>query len=290
MNAPRLRSVLYVPGANARALEKARQLPADGLILDLEDAVAPEAKDGARESACEAARSRAYGGRVVAIRVNGAGTPWHEPDMAAAVSARPDAILVPKVDSAQDVLAVERLLGQLGADDRTRLWVMLETPAAVLDARVIAAASERVSVLVLGTNDLLAELRAADVPDRRPLETSLTLCLLAARATGRTILDGVYNDVLDPAGLEAECVAGRQLGFDGKTLIHPSQVEICNRVFSPTEAELEHARRVIAAFEGAAREGSAVATLDGRLIERLHVDAALGVLARADGPGRVKLP
>ena len=282
MRGPRLRSVLYVPGANGRALEKARDLPADALIFDLEDAVAPEAKQWARECACDAARSGAYAGRTVAIRVNGLGTPWHEDDLAAAAAAVPDAIVVPKVASAQDVGSIEAALERLGVPERTRLWAMLETPSAVLHSTEIAAAGARLSVLVMGTNDLLAELRADDVPGRRPLELSLMLCLLAARAAGLRILDGVHNDVRDQAGLEAECIAGRQLGFDGKTLIHPDQLEICNRVFSASEHELEHARRVVAAFEQAARSGAGVATLDGRLIENLHVESALRVLASAE--------
>ncbi len=282
MPVPRLRSVLYVPGANERALEKARELPADGLILDLEDAVAPEAKQRAREHVSGVVSSGAFRGHTVAIRVNGIGTPWHEDDLASAAATGPDAIVVPKVGSAQDVLTVEGALERLGAPDRIRLWAMLETPTAVLSSAEIAAAGERLTVLVLGTNDLLAELRAETVPGRRPLEMSLMLCLLAARGNGRMILDGVYNDLRDQAGLEAECIAARQLGFDGKTLIHPSQVEVCNRVFSPSDAELEQARRVIAAFEQAAEAGAGVATLDGRLIEHLHVKAAKTLLAKAD--------
>jgi citrate lyase subunit beta/citryl-CoA lyase len=281
MRVPRLRSVLYVPGANARAIEKARELPADALILDLEDAVAPEAKQSARDSACAAAASRAHAPRTVAIRVNAIGTPWHEADVAAVAAAGPDAIVVPKVGSADDILAIERGLNARG-DHTTRLWAMLETPTAVLRCAEIAAAGTRLSVLVVGTNDLLAELRAQDLPDRRPLQLSLMLCLLAARAAGREILDGVHNDLRDTAAFEAECVAGRELGFDGKTLIHPSQIDVCNRVFSPSEAELEHAGRVIAAFRQAGRNGAGVATLDGRLIEKLHVEAAQSLLARAD--------
>jgi citrate lyase subunit beta/citryl-CoA lyase len=281
MRAPQLRSVLYVPGANGRALEKARELPADGLIFDLEDAVAPEAKQWARDSACEAARSGAYRSHTVAIRINAIGTPWHAADLAAAAAARPDAIVVPKVGSPEDLVGIERALEEDG-DRQTSIWAMLETPAAVLRSAAIAAAGARLSVLVMGTNDLLAELRGQELPDRRPLETSLTLCLLAARAAGRLILDGVYNDVRDAAGFEAECLAGRQLGFDGKTLIHPSQVEICNRVFAPSGAELEHARRVIEAFGQATEAG--VATLDGRLIEQLHVQSARRVLGCTDPP------
>jgi len=283
MRAPQLRSVLYVPGANGRALEKARELPADGLIFDLEDAVAPEAKQWARDSACEAARSGAYRSHTVAIRINAIGTPWHAADLAAAAAARPDAIVVPKVGSPEDLVGIVRALEEHG-DRQTSIWAMLETPAAVLRSAAIAAAGARLSVLVMGTNDLLAELRGQELPDRRPLETSLTLCLLAARAAGRLILDGVYNDVRDAAGFEAECLAGRQLGFDGKTLIHPSQVEICNRVFAPSEAELEHARRVIEAFGQATEAGAGVATLDGRLIEQLHVQSARRVLGCTDPP------
>jgi citrate lyase subunit beta / citryl-CoA lyase len=277
----RLRSVLYMPGANERALEKARELPADALILDLEDAVAPDAKAQARERVCEAAQSGLYGERTVAIRVNGIGTAWHEADVAAAGAAAPDAVVVPKVGSAEEVIGVERALERAGAPARTRIWAMLETPAAVLRALEIAAASERLSVLVMGTNDLLKELYAEAMPGREPLQASLALCLLAARAAGRTILDGVYNDVRDAEGFEAECRQGRRLGFDGKTLIHPGQIEICNRAFSPSSDEVDHARRVIEVFDAAVRDGSGVATIDGRLIENLHVESARRVLALA---------
>ena len=283
----RVRSVLYVPGVNERALEKARELPADGLIFDLEDAVAPEAKQRARARACEAARSGAYPSQTVAIRINAIGTPWHADDLAAAVAARPDAIVVPKVGSPEDVLTIERALEQHG-DRRTSIWAMLETPAAVLRSAEIAAAGARLSVLVMGTNDLLAELRAQELPDRRALEVSLMLCLLAARAAGRPILDGVFNDVRDAVGFEAECLAARRLGFDGKTLIHPAQLEICHRVFAPSEDELEHARRVIEAFRQAAEAGDGVATLDGRLIEQLHVQSARRALGYPDVPDASK--
>jgi len=276
--AARLRSVLYMPGANERALEKARELPADALILDLEDAVAPEAKAQARDRVCEAAASGAYAERTVTIRVNGIGTEWHDADVAAAAAAGPDAIVVPKVGSADDVLTVERALERTGAPAGTQIWAMLETPAAVLHAAEIAAASRRLSTLVMGTNDLLNELHAQATPGRGSLQASLTLCLLAARAEGRTIVDGVYNDVRDAEGFEAECVEGRRFGFDGKTLIHPGQIEICNRVFSPSPDEVEYARRVIEAFEQAASNGAGVATLDGRLIENLHVESAKRVL------------
>jgi citrate lyase subunit beta/citryl-CoA lyase len=275
------RSVLYMPGANARALDKARTLPCDGLILDLEDAVAPEAKPAARE-AVRAAVALGYPGREVVIRVNGLGTPWHDEDLAAAAAAAPDAVLAPKISSADDVHTVERALVAAGAPERTRLWAMLETPLAMFAAAEIAAASPRLAVLVMGTNDLAKELRAEYVADRAPLLTGLGLCLLAARAHGLVILDGVYNDVADLAGFEAECVQGRQLGFDGKTLIHPGQIEACNRVFAPDDAQVADARAVLAAWEQARAEGRGVATVNGRMIENLHVANATRLLALHD--------
>ncbi len=277
----RLRSALYVPGANVRALEKARELACDALILDLEDAVAPAAKVEARARVCDAVRAGAYGERIVAIRVNGIATEWCQADLEAAIAAGPEAILMPKIDTAGDVHGVERRLASLGAPDRLRIWTMIETPAAVIGADSIAASTERLDVLVVGTNDLLSELGAQDLPGRAPLQTSLALSLLAARAAGKQILDGVYNNVAEQAAFEAECRAGRALGFDGKTLIHPNQIEACNRLFSPSAEEVEHARRVIAAFEQASSSGSGVATLDGRLIESLHVVSARRLLAVA---------
>ncbi|TCO46759.1 HpcH/HpaI aldolase/citrate lyase family protein [Actinocrispum wychmicini] len=273
------RSVLYMPGANDRALEKARGLPADALILDLEDAVAPDAKVDARKRVCEAAST--YGTREVAIRVNGFGTQWHADDLRAAAEAGPQAVLVPKVNSAAEVHAIEDALESGGASDRTAIWVMVETPIAMLHAHDIAAASDRLSVLVMGTNDLANELRATHVPGRAPLLTGLSLCVLAARAAGKDILDGVYNDVRDIEGFEAECQQGKEFGFDGKTLIHPGQIEPCNRIFAPSPAEIAHARKVIEAFEEATREGRGVVTVDGRMIENLHVDNARRVLGDA---------
>jgi citrate lyase subunit beta/citryl-CoA lyase len=281
--AARLRSVLYMPGSNDRALAKARDLPADALILDLEDAVAPAAKAEAREKVCAAAASGDYGDKLVTIRVNSIGTEWHEHDVRAAAAAGPAAVVVPKVGSADDVLATEAALREGGAGDETRIWAMLETPAAVMRAGEIAAASDRLSVLVMGTNDLAKELYAELIPGRAPLLTALSTCLLAARGAGKSILDGVYNDVRDADGFEAECRQGRELGFDGKTLIHPTQVEPCNRVFSPSDEAVEHARRVIAAFEEAEAAGAGVVTVDGRLIENLHVDNARRVLRLAEG-------
>ena len=275
------RSVLYMPGANERALEKAQTLPADALILDLEDAVAPDAKVDARERVCEAAASDRYGRREVTIRANGAGTPWHDDDMRAAAAAGPAAVVVPKVDSAGAVHAIEKAFESGGAPDHTAIWAMLETPAAMLRAEEICAASERLTVLVMGTNDLAKELQAEHAPDRQPLLAGLALCLLAARATGKVILDGVYNDIRDPEGFEAECRQGRQLGFDGKTLIHPSQLEPCNRVFAPGADEVARAGRIIEAFEQAEADGWGVVTVDGRMVENLHVEQARRTLALA---------
>lgn len=271
------RSVLYLPASNERALEKAKTLAVDGLILDLEDAVAPEAKDAARDNACAAARSGAYGRRELAIRVNGTGTRWHDADLRAACAAGPDAVVVPKVGSAAEVRELVAAMEAAGAPDRTALWAMVETPRAMLHCEEIAGASDRLTVLVMGTNDLAKELHAEHVPGRGPLLTGLSLCLLAARATGTVILDGVYNDVKDAEGFVAECAQGRQLGFDGKTLIHPGQVDPCNAAFAPSESAVEDARAVLAAWEAGA--GAGVVTLDGRLVERLHVETAQRVLA-----------
>jgi citrate lyase subunit beta/citryl-CoA lyase len=268
-----------MPGANERALEKAQTIPADALILDLEDAVAPEAKPEARDRVCAAATSGAYGRREVAIRANGIGTPWHDADLAAIAEAGPDAVVVPKIDSAADVHQIERALETGGAPDHTRIWAMLETPVAMLAAAEIAACSERLAVLVMGTNDLAKELRAAHVPGRQPLLAGIGLCLLGARAAGKVILDGVYNDIKDEAGFLAECRQARDLGFDGKTLIHPSQVEPCNATYAPSAEEVEKAGRTIAAFEEAEAEGRGVVTVDGRMVENLHVEQARRTLA-----------
>ena len=276
------RSVLYMPSSNERALEKAKTLPVDALILDLEDAVAPDAKDAARENACAAARSGEYGRRELTIRVNGLGSRWHDADIAEAAAAGPDAIVVPKVNSADEVRALVAAMEAAGAPDHTRLWAMVETPVAVLHAEEIARASDRLACLVLGTNDLYKEIGATFAPGRAAVQTSLQLVLLAARAAGVTVVDGVFNDVKDTDGFLAEASQGRELGFDGKTLIHPGQVEPANEVFAPDAAQVEDARAVIAAFEAAEAEGRGVATLNGRLIESLHVDTARKVLATAD--------
>jgi citrate lyase subunit beta/citryl-CoA lyase len=276
------RSVLYMPGANERALEKAKGIPADALILDLEDAVAPDAKAEARDRVCAAAASGDYGTKEIAIRINGLGTQWHDADLTAAAAAGPDAVLVPKVNSAEEVRALVAALERAGAPDRTALWAMLETPVAVLHAEEIVAASARLTVLVMGTNDLAKELHAVHVPGREPLRFGLQRCLMAARLGGKVILDGVFNDITDAEGFRAECEQALQFGFDGKTLIHPSQVEPCNDVFAPSDDEIDHSRRVIAAFDEARAEGRGVVTVDGRMIENLHVDNARRILAIAD--------
>jgi citrate lyase subunit beta/citryl-CoA lyase len=271
------RSVLYMPASNGRALEKAKAIPCDALILDLEDAVAPDAKPAARDAACAAAASGDYGHREVTIRVNGADTEWHHDDLAAACAAGPDAIVVPKVDSADAVLALAEAMAAHHAPEHTRLWAMVETPAAMLHAEAIASASDRLTVLVMGTNDLAKELYAEHVPGRQPLLTGLGLALLAARATGRAILDGVYNDVQDADGFLAECRQGREMGFDGKTLIHPGQVDGANAAFAPDDEAVAAARGILQAWEDGA--GSGVVTYRGRMIEGLHVESARRTLA-----------
>jgi len=276
------RSVLYMPGSNARALEKSRTIDADALILDLEDAVAPDAKELARKQVCDAVVAGGFGHREIAIRVNGLDTPWGRDDLKAAAAAKPDAILVPKISSAAMIQQIESLLDDAKVAPTTRLWAMMETPVGILRALEIAGSSRRLEVLVMGTNDIAKELHAAHVPGRLPMVTSLQLCLLAARAHGLTIVDGVYNDIKNEEGFAAECVQGLQMGFDGKTLIHPSQVEPCNKVFSPNAAELEMARRIIVAFDEATAQGKGVATVDGRMIENLHVENAKRAVALAE--------
>jgi len=275
------RSVLYMPSSNARALAKAKTIAADAIIFDLEDAVAPDAKELARTQACDAVRSGEYGGRELTIRCNGLDTPWGEADLRAAATAGPAAVVIPKVSGAAHLAEVVAVLDDAGAPSELTVWAMVETPTAILDVRDIAG-FDRVSVLVMGTNDLAKELRAALVPGRAPLVPHLATALLAAREAGVVVLDGVYNDVKDLEGFEAECRQGAQMGFDGKTLIHPTQVEIANRVWAPDEAEVEHAQRVIEAFEQAEREGKGVVTVDGRMIENLHVDNARRTLATAE--------
>ncbi len=268
------RSVLYMPGANARALDKARTLPADGLILDLEDAVAPDAKPAARDQVLAALAAGGYGARETIIRVNGLATPWGHADLTAAATAGADAVLIPKVESADAVRQALAVLDGAGAPADLSLWCMLETPRAMLRVEEIAGASPRIGCLVLGTSDLAKELHAAHTPLRLPMLTGLGLCLLAARAYGLAILDGVHLDLQDEAGFATACQQGRELGFDGKTLIHPKQIEPANQAFAPTAAEVDQARKIIAAHEAARRAGQGVVVVDGRLIENLHVAEA----------------
>jgi citrate lyase subunit beta/citryl-CoA lyase len=275
------RSVLYMPGANTRALEKARTLPADALIFDLEDAVAPEAKEAARTNVVLAAESKAYGKREIAIRCNGLGTPWGEADIEAIAKSGADAILVPKVESAAQVTHVISLLDTAGAPTDMAVWAMMETPKGILRAEEIAGAHPRLGLFVMGTNDLVKDMRARHTPMRLPMITALGIGMLAARAHGLAILDGVYNDIQDAAGFRAVCQQGLEMGFDGKTLIHPSQVEPCNEVFAPSAAELEMAGKIVAAFKAAQAEGKGVVTVDGRMIENLHVEQAERALALA---------
>jgi citrate lyase subunit beta / citryl-CoA lyase len=276
-----LRSVLYMPSSNERALEKAKGIAADAIILDLEDAVAPDAKQVARSQAVAAAGSGEYGRRYLTIRCNGLDTPWGADDLAAAATASARAVVVPKVSGAEHLAQVARHLEQAGAPDDLRIWPMVETPAAIFAVREIAG-FERVGCLVMGTNDLAKELRAQLVPGRHPLLPHLATALLAAREAGVAILDGVYNAVKDLEGFEAECRQGAEMGFDGKTLVHPAQVDVANQVWAPTEDEVEHARKVVDAFAEAEREGKGVVTVDGRMVENLHRDNALRTLAVAD--------
>ena len=276
------RSVLYMPGANDKALEKATTLPCDAIIFDTEDSVAPDVKAVARDKVAAAVASGAYGNRELTIRVNSAETEWHTDDLRSAAAAGPSGIVVPKVNSAAEVATIERIIEAAGVPDHTRIWAMLETPSAVEHAVEIATSSERLEVLVMGTNDLAKELRAALVPGRAPLLWGLGRCLNAARFAGKVILDGVYNDVKNPEGFAAECAQGAEMGFDGKTLIHPTQVDPCNEAFSPSAEEIDYSRRVIEAFEQGLADGVGVVTVDGRMIENLHVDNARRAIAIAD--------
>lgn len=280
------RSVLYMPGANKRALEKAKTLPADSLILDLEDSVAPEAKAQARDSVCAAVKAGGYGHRELVIRVNAIETPWGMDDLRAAVAAAPDAILVPKVSQPGDIVTAAKVLGSVHAPGKTRLWAMMETPKSMLNAREIAALGaepeHRLACLVMGTNDLLKESRARALHNRIAVVPWLAMTLVAARAFGLDILDGVYNDFRDDKGFREECEHGRTLGMDGKTLIHPSQVTPCNEIFSPTDEEVTWSRAIIAAFDKPENDHKGVITVDGKMVERLHLAMAERTVAIAD--------
>jgi len=275
------RSCLYMPGANARALEKAASLPADTLILDLEDAVAPDSKEQARSVIMATVSSRPYGNREVIIRINGLNTPWGHDDLAMAAKAGADGILVPKVVSAQQVEELDTALSRADAAADMGLWVMIEMPLAILNIRDIAAASQtsRLSAVVMGTNDLAKEMNAIATADRAAFQVALALTVMAARAYGLTAVDGVYNDFRDEAGLIAECEQGRTMGFDGKTLIHPAQLEATNRVYSPDPAEIAEARAIIEAFELPENAGKGVITLEGKMVELLHLEQANRLVA-----------
>jgi (3S)-malyl-CoA thioesterase len=275
------RSALYVPAARGRAIDKARTLPADALILDLEDAVAPDEKAAARATLAEALSAGGFGARAVLVRINALGTPWGEDDLAALIPLHPAAIVLPKVNGAAEVAALARRLDARSETAGTRIWAMIETPRAALCADEIAAAP-RMQGLVMGTNDLAKDLGARARPDRLPLMPALGACLLAARAHGLVALDGVYNAFRDPEGLAAECAQGRDLGFDGKTAVHPDQLAAANAAFAPTEAEIALARRQIEAFAEAEAAGRGIAVLDGRIVENLHAAAARATLAKAE--------
>ena len=274
------RSVLYMPGSNARALEKARGLNADSLILDLEDAVAPDQKAAAREQVLDAVTQGGYGDRELVVRVNGFDTPWGRDDIVAFANAPIAALCLPKVESAGEVNAVVQLLIQESSS--LRLWLMAETPRGILNIDEICGANARNEVLVMGTSDLAKELRGPHTPGRLGMQVSLQLCVLAARAHGLDILDGVYLDIKDETGYAAACEQGVELGFDGKTLIHPSQIEPANKAFAPSEETVDRARRIIEAWETAKAEKKAVAVVDGKLVEVLHFEEAKRHLAIAE--------
>ena len=276
------RSVLYMPGSNARALEKGRTLPADCLILDLEDAVAPDAKETARGQIRDALGVGGYGGRELIVRVNGLDTAWGRDDIAVAASAGADAVLLPKVESADAVHKTAAALDEAGAPQGLAIWCMMETPLGMLHAEEVASSSPRVEALVMGTSDLAKDLQAAHTRDRLPMITSLGLCLLAARAAGVAILDGVHLDLADDEGFEYSCRQGKDMGFDGKTLIHPKTIEAANRIFAPTDEEVAWSHTIIEAHAEAASEGKGVVVVDGKLIENLHVEAARRLVAMAE--------
>jgi len=275
------RSVLYMPGSNPRALEKARTLPADGLIFDLEDAVAPDAKETARTLILDALAQGGYGRREILLRVNGTATAWGRDDLVAAARSGADGVLLPKVESAGQVREAEAILKEAGAPDDQAIWCMMETPRGILRAGEIAGSTPRLGGLVMGTSDLAKDLHAAHTRMRLPMLVSLGQCLLAARAYGLAILDGVHLDLEDAEGFEDSCRQGLELGFDGKTLIHPKTIDAANRVFAPSEAELAQAAKIVEAFQEARAAGAGVVVVGGKLVEQLHVDMAERTMALA---------
>ena len=288
------RSVLYMPGSNARALEKARELPADGIILDLEDAVAPDAKAMARELIKKSLQKGGFGDREVLVRINGLDTRWWVDDLHAVADVRPDAVLVPKISDPHQLQDLAARIVDMGTDPHIRVWAMMETPLAMLNVAVIAAAAldseTRLAGFVMGTNDLAKDTRARIVPGRAPMLPWLTNCVAAARAFGLDILDGVYNDLGNAEGFAQECRQARDLGFDGKTLIHPKQIEACNEAFSPAPEEVEAARKVIAAFDLPENQGKGVIQIEGRMVERLHADMARRTVEIADAIAQRRQP
>jgi citrate lyase subunit beta / citryl-CoA lyase len=280
------RSVLYMPGTNARAMEKARELPVDAVILDLEDAVAPDAKAKARELIVETLKKGGFGGREVLVRINGLDTAWWLDDLAVIAAAGPDAVLVPKISDPEQLHGVAKHLVGVRADAKIRIWAMMETPLAMLNAGAIASAATdpqtRLAGFVMGTNDLAKDTRARLLPGRAPMLPWLMTCVAAARAYGLDILDGVYNELGNAEGFVAECRQARDLGFDGKTLIHPQQIAPCNEAFSPTAEEVAAARKIIAAFDLPENASKGVIQIEGRMVERLHADMARRTVAIAD--------
>jgi citrate lyase subunit beta/citryl-CoA lyase len=273
------RSVLYMPGSNARALEKGRGLPADGLILDLEDAVAPDAKATAREQIASALQQGGYGRREIVVRVNALDSPWGRDDVKALAGSGADALLLPKVESAAMVHELEGLMEAAGAPNTLGIQCMMETPLGMLNAKEVASASPRITCLVMGTSDLVKDLQAAHTPERLPVLTSLGLCILAARAYGIAIVDGVHLDLDDAEGFAAHCRQGKELGFDGKTLIHPKTIITANEVFAPSQQEIDWSHRIIAAHAEATAAGKGVVVVDGKLVENLHVENAKRLVA-----------
>lgn len=282
------RSVLYMPGSNPRALEKALGIAADSFIFDLEDAVAPDVKDSARANVCEAVRTKDYGSRERIIRVNSLATPWGYADLAAAASVGADAILLPKVESPDYVRQAAAILDANHAPQNLAIYCMMETPLGILNAAQIASSHPRMAAMVMGTSDLAKDLRAFHTRDRLPLLASLSQCLLAARAFGLAILDGVHLDLNDDDGFEFSCRQGRELGFDGKTLIHPKQVAAANKLFAPSELELSQAQKIIAAHIQASTEGKGVVVVDGRLVENLHVETAKRTIALGEAISKLE--
>jgi citrate lyase subunit beta/citryl-CoA lyase len=274
--------MLYMPGSNARALEKARNLPADSLILDLEDAVAPDSKERARDQVCKTVAAGGFGLREVIIRVNALSTKWGYDDIVLASQSGANALLLPKVESADAIRHMESIMRANGAPDSMAIWAMMETPRSILESQRIAESTPRMEGLVMGTSDLAKELDCAHTHERLPFMVSLGLCLLAARAAGLAVLDGVYLDLNDDSGFEFACLQGHQLGFDGKTLIHPKQINTCNKVFTPKIEDVIWSRKIIQAHIEAASRGEGVAVVDGKLIENLHVESARRVVSMAD--------